>query len=236
MKKKNYRLGMLRRIYILAIVLVFLFTFDAARILYLQTVRGDELAAKADSQQLSDTEVSAMRGTIYDDEGNILAQSATVWNIYLDPSNIENEDTRNFIVDNLASILKLDDKGKKELYEKSQKQTRYVVVAEKVENAVKEEISAFKADKNNKKYKLSTIIGTEQATRRYYPYGDFASSTLGFVGGDNQGLSGIEAYYDEQLTGTNGRIVTVKDANGRKLPTDYVTSVDPVDGNSITLT
>ncbi|MBR7072741.1 MAG: peptidoglycan glycosyltransferase, partial [Eubacterium sp.] len=134
MKKKNYRLGMLRRIYILAIVLVFLFTFDAARILYLQTVRGDELAAKADSQQLSDTEVSAMRGTIYDDEGNILAQSATVWNIYLDPSNIENEDTRNFIVDNLASILKLDDKGKKELYEKSQKQTRYVVVAEKVEN------------------------------------------------------------------------------------------------------
>lgn len=236
MKKKNYRLTMLRRIYILAIVLVFLFTLDAARIFYLQTARGDELSAKADSQQLSDTEVSAMRGTIYDEEGNILAQSATVWNIYLDPSNITSEETRNFVVDNLSTILKFNAKEKAELLEKSKKDTRYVIVAEKVENAVKEEISALKGEKANAKYKLSTIIGTEQTTRRYYPYGDFASSVLGFVGGDNQGLSGIESYYDKELTGTNGRIVTVKDANGRKLPTDYVTSVDAIDGNSLTLT
>ncbi len=236
MKKKNYRLGMLKRIYILAVVLVFLFTLDAVRVLYLQTARGDELSAKADSQQLSDTEVSAMRGTIYDSEGNVLAQSATVWNIYLDPSNITDDETRNFIVDNLSVILELDEKGKKELFEKSQKKTRYVVVAEKVENAVKEKISEFKANKEYKKYKLSTIIGAEQTTRRYYPYGDFASSAIGFVGGDNQGLSGIEAYYDEELTGTNGRIVTVKDANGRKLPTDYETSIEATDGNSLTLT
>ena len=227
---------MLRRIYILAIVLILLFTLDAVRILYLQTARGEELAAKADTQQLSDTEVSAMRGTIYDEEGNILAQSATVWNIYLDPSNITSDETRDFVVDNLASILKFNEKEKKELYEKSKKKTRYVVVAEKVENAVKEQISELKAAKENKKYKLSTIIGTEQTTRRYYPYGDFASSVLGFVGNDNQGLSGIESYYDDRLKGTNGRIVTVKDANGKKLPTDYVTSVDAIDGNSLTLT
>ena len=236
MKKKNYRAGMIKRITILTVVILFLFTADAARVLYLQTARGEELSAKADSQQLSDTEVSAMRGVIYDDEGNVLAQSATVWNIYIDPSNITNDETREVVVNKLSEILGFDEKEKKELVEKTKKKSHYAVVAEKVENSVKEKISAFKADKKNRKYKLSTIIGTEQTTRRYYPYNNFASSVLGFVGGDNQGLSGIEAYYDEELTGTNGRIVTVKDANGRKLPTDYETQKDPIDGNSLTLT
>ena len=236
MKKKNYRAGMIKRITILTVVILFLFTADAARVLYLQTARGEELSAKADSQQLSDTEVSAMRGVIYDDEGNVLAQSATVWNIYIDPSNITNDETREVVVNKLSEILGFDEKEKKELVEKSKKKSHYAVVAEKVENSVKEKISAFKADKKNRKYKLSTIIGTEQTTRRYYPYNNFASSVLGFVGGDNQGLSGIEAYYDEELTGTNGRIVTVKDANGRKLPTDYETQKDPIDSNSLTLT
>ncbi|MCR5207622.1 MAG: PASTA domain-containing protein [Eubacterium sp.] len=236
MKKRNYRLDMLKRVTVLAVVMLGLFSLNIGRIFYLQTVRGAELSEKADSQQLSDTEVSAMRGTIYDDEGNVLAQSATVWNIYLDPSNITDDETRDFVVENLSRILKLDEKGKAELLEKSKKKTRYAVVAEKVENAVKEEISAFKADKANKKYKLSNIIGTEQTTRRYYPFGDFASSVLGFVGNDNQGLYGIEKYYDEQLTGTNGRIITVKDANGRKLPSDYETKEDAVDGYSLTLT
>ena len=55
---------------------------------YLQVLKGDEYAAKAESQQLSDTEIPAMRGTIYDSDGNILAQSATVWTVYLDPLNI----------------------------------------------------------------------------------------------------------------------------------------------------
>ena len=234
--KKNYRKGVLRRMLILLVAVVFLFSVDAFRILYLQVAQGDELSAKAESQQLSDTEVSAMRGTIYDDEGNVLAQSATVWNIFLDPGNIDSEEKRTVVVDKLAEILQLDEEGKQELYEKSQKETRYVVVAEKVENDVKEQITAFCSDKENKKYKLSTIIGTEQATRRYYPYGSFASSVLGFVGDDNQGLGGIEAYYDEELTGTNGRIITVKDSMGNKLPTDYETSVDAVDGNSLVLT
>ena len=225
-----------KRLLALLVFVLFCFSLDAFRIGYLQFARGEELKAKAESQQLYDTEVSAMRGTIYDAEGNVLAQSATVWNIFLDPGNITNEETRNLVVDKLAEILSLDEEGKAELYEKSAKETRYVVIAEKVENDIKEEISAFMADKEYKKYALGTIIGTEQSTRRYYPYGNFASSVIGFVGGDDQGLSGLEAYYDEQLTGTNGRIVTVKDSKGNKLPTDYETAIDAVDGCSLVST
>lgn len=227
----EFKKKMLKRIGILALVVAFLFTVDGGRLLYLQLISGDELAAKAESQQLSDTEIQAMRGTIYDSEGNVLAQSATVWNIFIDPSNIKNEEKRTLVVDGLADILSLDSEEKEELLENSKKDTKYVVVAEKVENDIKEKLSAFVSEN-----KLGTIIGTEQATKRYYPYESFASSVLGFTGDDNQGLSGLEAYYDEKLTGTNGRIITVKDANSNKLPTDYETSIDAIDGDSLVLT
>lgn len=234
--KINFKKETRKRIVVLLVLVLFFFGIDAFRVGYLQFVRGEELKAKAESQQLYDTEVSAMRGSIYDDEGNVLAQSATVWNIFLDPGNITDETVRSLVVDKLAELLELDEEEKAELDEKSRKDTRYVVVAEKVENDIKEELSAFMADKENKKYALSTIIGTEQTTRRYYPYGNFASSVLGFVGNDNQGLSGLEAYYNEQLTGTNGRIVTVKDSKGNRLPTDYETSIEATDGSSLVLT
>jgi len=228
---KEFKKGMMKRILILTLVIIFAFCSDAVRVFYLQTVRADELAGKAQSQQLYDTEVSAMRGTIYDSEGNVLAQSATVWNVFLDPSNIKSEEKRNLVVDNLASFLKFTDEEKQEMLEKSKKNTKYVVIAKKIENDIKEEIAAFSAEN-----KLGEIIGFEQTTRRYYPHNSLASSVIGFTGDDNQGLTGIESYYEDELKGTNGRIVTVKDANSNKLPTDYETSVDAIDGNSLVLT
>lgn len=229
--KAEFKKGMTKRILIFAFVIIFCFSIDGVRLFYLQIFKGDELSAKADSQQLSDTEVEAMRGKIYDSDGNVLAQSATVWNIYIDPANITSEEKRQLIINGLSEILSFDDEEKKELEEKTKKDTRYCVIAEKVENDIKQEVSQFISEN-----KLSSVIGTEQTTKRYYPYGSFASSVLGFTGDDNQGLSGIESYYDEELTGTNGRIITVKDANQNELPTDYETSIDAIDGNSLTLT
>lgn len=227
----NFKKSMLKRMLIMAVVVVFLFTLDIARLFYLQIVTGDDLSAKAQNQQLSDTEVSAMRGTIYDSEGNVLAQSATVYNIYIDPANITNEDKRNLVVDGLTDILELDEEEKAELVEATKKDSRYVVVAEQVENSVKEEITAYSAENS-----LGLIIGTEQTTKRYYPHNNLASCVIGFTGDDDQGLSGIEAYYDDELTGTNGRIITAKDAVSNELPTDYETSIDAIDGNSLVLT
>lgn len=226
----SFSKDMAKRISIILAIIVFLFSLDAFRIFYISVVKGDEYSAKAESQQISDSEIPAKRGSILDCEGNVLAQSATTWDIFLDPSNIT-DSKRDLIVDGLSDILDLDDEQKNELREKSQENTMYVVVAEQVENDIKEEISAFRAEN-----KVANCIGTEQNTKRYYPYGQFASSVLGFTGDDNQGLYGLELYYDEELKGTNGRIVTVKDAQKNNLPTDYETSVDAVDGNSLVLT
>lgn len=221
---------MLKRILIMAVVIIFLMTTTVARVLYLTIVRGEELSEKAETQQLKDTEITAMRGTIYDSNGNVLAQSASVWNVFIDPLNIKDKQ-RDLIVDEFANLFGYDGDEKKEFYERTTHQNHYELVEKKVENNIKEKLSKFVSEN-----KLGGCIGTEQTTKRYYPYGTLASSVIGFTGSDDQGLSGIESYYDEQLTGTNGRIITAKDAKSNNIANDYETSIAATDGDSIVLT
>ena len=129
------------------------------------------------------------------------------------------------------SLFGYDADEKKEFYDKTTHQNHYELVEKKVENNIKEKLSKFVS-----KNELGGCIGTEQTTKRYYPYGTLASSVIGFTGADDQGLSGIEAYYDEQLTGTNGRIITAKDAKSNNIANDYETSIAATDGDSIVLT
>lgn len=221
---------MLKRILIMAVVIIFLMTTTVARVFYLTIVRGEELSEKAETQQLKDTEITAMRGTIYDSNGNVLAQSASVWNVFIDPLNIKDKQ-RDLIVDEFANLFGYDADEKKEFYEKTTHQNHYELIEKKVENNIKEKLSKFVS-----KNELGGCIGTEQTTKRYYPYGTLASSVIGFTGSDDQGLSGIESYYDEQLTGTNGRIITAKDAKSNNIANDYETSIAATDGDSIVLT
>ncbi len=221
---------MLKRILIMAVVIIFLMTTTVARVFYLTIVRGEELSEKAETQQLKDTEITAMRGTIYDSNGNVLAQSASVWNVFIDPLNIKDKQ-RDLIVDEFANLFGYDADEKKEFYDKTNHQNHYELVEKKVENNIKEKLSKFVS-----KNELGGCIGTEQTTKRYYPYGTLASSVIGFTGADDQGLSGIEAYYDEQLTGTNGRIITAKDAKSNNIANDYETSIAATDGDSIVIT
>lgn len=221
---------MLKRILIMAVVIIFLMTTTVARVFYLTIVRGEELSEKAETQQRKDTEITAMRGTIYDSNGNVLAQSASVWNVFIDPLNIKDKQ-RDLIVDEFANLFGYDADEKKEFYDRTNHQNHYELVEKKVENNIKEKLSKFVS-----KNELGGCIGTEQTTKRYYPYGTLASSVIGFTGADDQGLSGIEAYYDEQLTGTNGRIITAKDAKSNNIANDYETSIAATDGDSIVLT
>lgn len=221
---------MLKRILIMAVVIIFLMTTTVARVFYLTIVRGEELSEKAETQQLKDTEITAMRGTIYDSNGNVLAQSASVWNVFIDPLNIKDKQ-RDLIVDEFANLFGYDADEKKEFYDRTTHQNHYELVEKKVENNIKEKLSKFVS-----KNELGGCIGTEQTTKRYYPYGTLASSVIGFTGSDDKGLSGIEAYYDEQLTGTNGRIITAKDAKSNNIANDYETSIAATDGDSIVLT
>lgn len=246
--RMNTNKKMLKRILVLAVVVVFLLSTNAARVFYLQVVRGEELALKAESQQMRDSEISAMRGTIYDSEGNVLAQSATVWNIYLDPLAIvvesaedatadeilaneaKTEKRRNLIVDKFTELFEYDEEERQALIDKTNQENHYEIIEKKVENNIKEQISAFISENS------LNCIGMEQTTKRYYPYGTLASSVLGFTGADDQGLSGLEAYYDEELTGTNGRIITAKDAYSNSISNDYETSVEATDGMSLVTT
>lgn len=223
--KKN----LIKRLTVIVAVILFVFSIDAFRLFYIGVFKSDEYSAKAESQQLSDIEIPAKRGSIYDINGNVLAQSATTWNIFIDPYNISDK-SRNTLVNGLSKILKFDAKQKAELLENSKKSSsRYIVIARQVENDIKEEITAFIS-----KNKFGDRIGVEQNTKRYYPYGSFASTVLGFVG-DDAGLYGLEYYYEDELKGKNGRVITVTDANSNEMPTDYSTYIDAVDGNSLVL-
>lgn len=239
---------MLKRLLILAVVICFLLGSNVFRVFYLQTVRGEELAQKAESQQMQDTEINAKRGTIYDCDGTPLAESATAWTIFIDPLAImiekeeddseeqiaakekKTEERRVLIVNKLSELFEYDEEKKTELYEKTLSENHYEVVEKQVENNIKEEISSFVAEND------LNCIGMEETTKRYYPYGDLASSVIGFTGADDQGLAGIEAYYNEELTGTNGRVITAKDAISNNISDDYATSVEATDGNSLVLT
>ncbi|MBR2134086.1 MAG: PASTA domain-containing protein [Eubacterium sp.] len=244
----NINKRMLQRLLILAVVICFLLGSNIFRVFYLQTVRGEELAQKAESQQMQDTEISAKRGTIYDCDGTPLAESATAWTIFIDPLAItiakeegdsdeqiaakekKSEERRTLIVNTLAELFEYDDEQKEKLKEKSLADNHYEVVEKQVENNIKEKISDFVAEND------LNCIGMEETTKRYYPYGDLASSVIGFTGADDQGLAGIEAYYNDELTGTNGRVITAKDAISNNISDDYATSVEATDGNSLVLT
>ncbi|MFR2562526.1 MAG: stage V sporulation protein D, partial [Anaeromassilibacillus sp.] len=132
------------------------------------------------------------------------------------------------ICNGLSQILGLD---KADLIERSKKKTYYDVVQNKVETDVKDQIVAFKEENE-----ITNGIRLIPDYKRYYPYGKFASSVLGFTGSDNQGLAGIEAQYDSELTGVPGRLVTAKNAVGTDMPFDYEQMVDAQNGHSLVLT
>ena len=222
----------LKRMMTFVVLLIFIGCgTDLARLFYIQVIRGDEYAEKAQAQQLSDTEVAAMRGTIYDSDMNILAQSATAWRIYIDPKAITGDDMRTVLVDGLAKLFEYDEEEKADLAEKAQADNRYQVIENKVDNTLKEKISAFSSEND-----LNSVIGYEETTKRYYPYNSLASSVIGFTNYDGDGVYGLEAYYNDELSGKNGRVITAKDAVSNELPSDYATSVEAVDGNSLVLT
>lgn len=178
-------------------------------------VNGEKYKLKAESQQLSDTTVSALRGTIYDANMNVLAQSADAWKIWINPSKMKDDETRQDIATELAAILDLDFE---EVLEKCHKEDRaYVLIKSQVEYDDKEAVLKFRSE--HKGY--NQIIGTEDDVKRYYPFGSFASSVLGFTGSGDVGLSGLEYYYNDTLTGTTGRIITAKNAKQVKMSSEY---------------
>ncbi len=219
-----------RRCFIAVAILIILgFGTDICRLFYLQVIKGDELKTKAEAQQLSDTEVSADRGIVYDCNMNVLAESASAWLVYVNPSKIKDDSQRTLIASTLAKILKLDEKR---IYKKiSNPEYGYVKIAGKVEYTEKTLISDFIDDSD-----LYNIVNIDPDTKRYYPYSNFASTILGFTGDEDSGRAGLELFYNEALTGVAGRIITAKNAKDGAMSSEFETSYDAKQGNSLVLT
>lgn len=199
---------MLRRTLFLAAVCgVIAFAVLVGR-LYVLQIRDHELyQGLALSQQLRTTGTSAVRGTIYDRNMNVLAMSADVENVYLSPAEIEmyGED-KELIASKLSELLNVPED---EILEKaSNKGSWYVTVARKIEPEKADEIREFKEEYGIKGVRL------ESDTKRYYPHSTLACHVIGFVGTDNYGLNGIEAWYDDSLAGKDGSYKRATNASG----------------------
>ncbi len=223
-----------KRIYVLMFAILICFAGLGLKLIWVQLIKGDYYKEKALQNQLSDTVVEAQRGTIYDSNMNVLVQSATVWKIFVDPVSIKTEtekygkDVAGELAENLSSLLKVK---KEDVLAACKKDSRYEVIKEDVEHEDKQKVLEYTTEN-----KYTSCVGVETATKRYYSSSSFASTVLGFVGSDGQGIEGIESYYDDTLTGTAGRIVTAKNAQSGSMPNNYESVIDSSDGSSIVLT
>ena len=204
------------------------------RLFHLQFVQGDSLRESAYKQITASSVISAKRGTIYDSTGKTLAISVQVDTVSINPSLISvknNSEKTNVLKEKVAKglseILELD---YEEVLEKTKSDSSVEVIAKKVETDKIEKLKNWIKDNN-----VSSGINIDEDTKRYYPYSNLASNLIGFCGNDNNGLAGIEYYWDTTLTGTPGRSITSIDATQDTIPDDDGTYVAPKNGSNITL-
>lgn len=216
------------------ILLILVLGFGAAilRLTYLTTVQSSELQEAAVDLQLADTTVSAKRGTIYDANGNVLAESASVWQVVMSPINFKNDKQRQAAAKGLSEIFDLE---YNDVLEDTKQQSHYVVVKRRIESDEREKVLEL-VDTLKKDYKCQGVIQLLDDYKRYYPKNSLASSVIGFTGSDDQGLEGVEYEYDSYLSGTPGRIITAQNARGTDMPFQYEQNVESEDGNNVYLT
>ncbi len=222
---------MTKRAKLLTGLLIFVgFGFVIGNLFRWQIVQGEELRAKAIDQSLQSTTVPAMRGTIYDATGTkVLAQSASVWTVVLEPNYLkDDEELRRTVSSGLAAILEMDEE---KIYEKTGESSYFSYLKWRIETNVRDEINEFL-----KENKIENGVRMIPDYKRYYPYGTVASNVLGFTGSDSQGLEGLERYYDQELRGTAGRLVAAKNAVGTDMPFEYEQYNGAQDGNNLVLT
>ena len=230
---------MLTRIAAVMLVLIIaLSVVSTGSLVNIMIINGEKYQNDASEQQLYDSLVTAPRGDIYDRNMQTLATSSPAWTVYITPNGIRSikkaedaEKVKKKIAEGLSEILEMDYDT---VYDYTGKKSYYVIVKKKIEKTAADKVRQFILD--NKDLELSQYIGLDSTTKRYYPNGNLASVVLGFVGSDDQGLSGLESYYDNELTGTAGRVVAAKNAAGTNMPFSYEKVENAVKGGSLVLT
>ena len=198
-----------------------------SRICYIEFIQGKELQVLAFEQQVQKRTVNPRRGTIYDSsEKYTLAISSTAYTVSVNPTNIPNE-KKDLIAKKIAEIFDLDYET---VLRKVSKKSSIETIVKKIEKNKADELRIWLLENN-----IDTGVNIDEDSKRYYPYSNLASQVIGFCGGDNQGLDGVEAKYDEVLSGTAGSISRVTDATGEEIGTDGEVYTPAVNGDDIVL-
>lgn len=184
------------------------------RLVYLMVFRSDYYAEKADDLHERERGIKAARGRILDANGTVLAANKTVCTISVIHSQIREPEK---VIQMLVKELGISE-------EEARKRVEKVSSIERVKTNVEKEVG----DKI-RSYGLDGVK-VDEDFKRYYPCGDLASRVLGFTGGDNQGIIGLEVKYEEVLKGINGKILTTTDARGVELNGIGESRVEPVPG------
>lgn len=207
-------------------------------------VKSEYYRSKANEQQIERFTINANRGTIYDRNGKILAQSTTVWDVIIDPLQIlaiEGEMGLEFdkplkrekvelVARELSTILEYDYNELMDII--MDKNTHYYTVARKISRETYERIQSFIIENEINTFSVRLV----ENSKRYYPNGSLASSVIGFINSENDGVYGLEAYYDDYLKGVDGLVETALSRSGEAMPYDYEKRYEASDGNSLILT
>lgn len=214
--------GIDKRIKILFIVLLLLFIMIILRVFYVQMIDYKKLNKYAEDLWSRDLPIEADRGLILDRNGEVLANNLTTTSLVLIPNQIKNKKKTTKL---LAEILNVSYKDMKQHVYKQTSIERVHPEGRRLSYDVAEKISALKLDG----------VYLVKEAKRNYPYKNLLSHSLGYVGIDNQGLSGLELQYDKYLTGKSGAIKYFSDAKGNKLNLSDI-YVEPQDGMNLSLT
>lgn len=220
--------GFIVLIYVLLVLLVI-------RLGWIQFVEGSTLKEAALKQQTTNRIISAKRGTIYDSTGKALALSAEVDTVTINPQKFIDKDSgektiekQRVVAQALSEIFELDYNT---VYKKVTSNSTYETIAKKVEEDKINKLQSWQAETE-----IYAGINIDSDTKRYYPYNNLGSNLIGFCGDDNQGLSGLEYYWDTTLTGTPGKISTTQDASQSVISDENEQYIAPENGSNLTLT
>ena len=227
-ENKNKRLYIFGGIFILiALVLVF-------RIFWLQFIDGDDLKERQYKQTTANLVISPKRGTIFDSTGKALAVSSDVDTISVNPSLISKKndiegtnELKEKVAHALADIFSLD---YNEVLVKVTSTNSVETIVSKVNSDKVAELKQWMNDNN-----VYSGINIDEDTKRTYPYNNLASNLIGFCGSDNNGLAGIEYYWDSTLAGTSGKVTTAIDVLQNSIPDDNEIYIAAQNGSDITL-
>lgn len=214
---RNCKTAQKQRIFFVFVIVILCSFLLSARLVYLMVIKADHYAKKAKEVQQRERAIKAERGKIYDRNGILIAANKPVSTISVIHNQIKDKET---VIRNLSVLLDIDE-------EKVRKRVEKKSSREKIKSNVEKNIS----DQIRKLNMAGVMV--DEDYKRYYPYGSLASKVIGFAGGDNQGILGLEAKYDSMLAGQDGSILTSTNARGIEIEGAVENRIEPVAGNDL---